>query len=41
MAESSEWAATIARVSPAIVSLRVLQPRSFEGSAANYSYATG
>ena len=42
MASSSDaWAATIAAATPAIVSLRVLQPRSFEGAAAAFSYATG
>lgn len=38
---SASWSATIARVTPAIVSLRVSQVRSFEGSPASYSYATG
>lgn len=37
----SGWAATIARVTPAIVSMRVNAVRSHEGSAASYSYATG
>lgn len=38
---SNDWSATIARATPAIVSMRVAQTRSFEGAAANYSYASG
>lgn len=35
------WEETIARVSTAIVSIRICTTRSHEGSYANYSYATG